>query len=179
MNLQKGEIVSSYIGTLGNLVVDSVYWKDNQKHVRLNYNSMHQEALTFIEGVGPNVWFIYPYDDIGTLNCFQNQSVFYKKPAFWWGKDCPCGYMSLSGRINPIEQEQDYRLFIKKDHLEIQLTEPQRATVTLYDIQGHLYFQKELFPMESLFIPTGSLPKGIYILKILNKNKMNVNKIIL
>ncbi|MDR0799346.1 MAG: hypothetical protein LBN18_06280, partial [Dysgonamonadaceae bacterium] len=119
MDLQEGDIVSSYIGKYDDLVVDSVYWKDNKKHVRFNYNPIYLEALTFIEGAGPNVWLIYPYSYEGTLNCFQNQSVFYKKTYFWWGGDCPCGYVSPLGGINPIKQEQDYRLFIQKDHLEI------------------------------------------------------------
>ncbi len=43
--------------------VDSVYYKNNRKIIRFDLETRWDEAVKFIEGVGPNISITYPLDD--------------------------------------------------------------------------------------------------------------------
>jgi hypothetical protein len=192
INLQEGDqfqIPNRYSGNYS-VEVDSVYIEDGLKHVRLDHivnlsYGYGPDKLTFIEGVGPNTWILYPFlvngRDEATLNCFQNQSIFYKKEVTDGPYICPCGYISPFQSINDVDFKKDYNLIVKRDNIEILFSMDENVQIVIYEISGRSCYNKN-FPLgNKVIIPTSSFPKGVYILKVSNKEKKQflVNKIIL
>jgi hypothetical protein len=109
LNLQEGDEfqypeIWRGLALFGSATVDSVYIENGLKHIRFNETFLQpgkegstEQALTFIEGVGPNVGF-FPLQGWQTLNCFQNQSMFYKNESTF----CPCGYWRIGGAIETV-----------------------------------------------------------------------------
>ncbi|MDR2056790.1 MAG: T9SS type A sorting domain-containing protein [Dysgonamonadaceae bacterium] len=163
-------------------VVDSVYIKDNLKHVQLWwYPNSDLGRLTFIEGIGPDHWFIHPWQEyIAFLNCFQNQTLFYKqKFPDWWASDCPCGYANYSDIKTVIHQ--DYTFQIKNESMDIRFLLPGNRLISIYDISGRLRSEQKFSSGTNAIIPVASFPKGMYLLKITdwNKKQAGMHKFIL
>jgi hypothetical protein len=188
LDLQVGDEFQIYYPYDGfyTALVDSVYIKDDLKHVQLDwypYINYDPVKLTFIESVGSDMWFIYPWGE-GFFNCFQNQSIFYKIESLdllGWYEVCPCGYRWREGDGIKSVSNEDYLLQIKDDKIEIHFSIPESRQISIYDVSGRLYYSKDLSFEDDAVIPSGSFPKGIYVLKIFgkNKNQINVSKIIL
>jgi hypothetical protein len=183
LNLQEGDEFQFFYPGEGFHVsfVDSVYIENSLKHVQLTFSFSHAPmTLTFIESVGPDRWFIYPWLEYSDwVNCFQNQSVFYKLEFPDWSGNCPCGLFTYAA-IHSISNE-DYKLTVKDDNIELNFFIPESRRIAIYDISGRLYYRKE-FPNENnVIIPISSFPKGVYLLKIFNKekNQTSIHKIIL
>jgi len=166
-------------------IVDSVYMHDGLKYVRFNYEIWpgNWSKLTFTEGTGPNV--VFPVDDLilgQILNCFQNQSVFYKNDVIRKGDgtECPCGYNVPWTAINAPVSNKDY-VIQRNNNIEIDFSTNADRQLSMYDISGRLCYTVNLVSGKNIIIPTVSFPKGIYLLKIFNKNRnaMDVEKIIL
>ena len=163
--------------------VDSVYIKDGLKHVRTTYSISYSNlSLTFIESVGPTEWFIYPYDYApgSMLNCFQNGAVFYKSDEDVLNF-CPCGYKSLwyENSIKTTETKS-YNIITTSDGIELSFSKNEHIGLFLYDINGILHYEQNVFSSH-VIIPTLTFGKGIYLLKIYDRDKkqMNIEKIIL
>ena len=86
MNLQEGDTFHVFIPAVKvDATVDSVYYKNGLKHILLHFVDNHldgyyfsgRQTLTFIESVGPNYWFSYPFPFFA-VNCFKNLTTFYK-----------------------------------------------------------------------------------------------------
>jgi hypothetical protein len=185
LNLQKGdEFLMNGLWWNGKIaLVDSAYIENDLKHVQLVINPYDPEILTFIEGAGPNKWFIYPWylwNRVGFLNCFQNQSIFYKEEAPDGYSFCPCGYRDMNYAINEIV-DKEYALIIKRDKIEILFSDKADRQISLYNVNGILLDKKDFSAQQNITIPISSFPKGVYIVKIFNKekNKISVSKIIL
>jgi hypothetical protein len=161
-------------------LVNSVYIKDDLKHIQFAGHLNEDFPQTFIEGTGPTYWFVYIWWLTGYLNCFQNQSIFYKNELSEFLGTCPCGYRSPPDAIESISNK-DYLLQIKDDKIEIHFSIPGSRQISIYDVSGRLYYSKDLSSGDDAVIPSGSFPKGIYVLKIFgkDKNQINVSKIIL
>lgn len=161
--------------------VDSVYIKDGLKHVQFDETiglfgeELHR--LTFIEGVGPNLWSIPWINYRELINCFQNQTLFYKNPYVPF----PCGYFLETASIPTVFSQANYTIQQTDNGIEIRFLSPINAQLAVYDLRGRLYYANDHVFEESLIIPTASFPKGIYLLKILDKNNNQkvVSKIIL
>ena len=185
LNLQEGdEFPILYWEETYMAIVDSVYIKDDLKHVQLVwYQKFNYEpqVFTFIEGVGPDIWFKSPNDDwdIATVNCFQNQSLFYKNEKADQYSICPCGYRYFSDITRP-DINKDYNLIIKDDKIEILFLSDSNSQVSVYDTGGSSHYQKG-FSQKEIVIPTSSFSKGVYILKIFDEEtkQTDVSKIIL
>jgi len=180
MNLQKGDIFQVTVPYITHeAVVDSVYFKNGLKHVRLrssdNYLERYyfrgREPLTFIESVGPNFWFIYYVDSFFAVNCFQNQTTFYKNDevmAFWDMNDCPCGYHTPSNSIQSVSAN-DYHIFVQKDMIEILFVSDMDIDISVYDVHGRVCYTNKNVSEQKVIITASSLPKGIYILNFFDR----------
>jgi hypothetical protein len=202
LNLQVGdefripEIWNVYSFDEDRLVVDSVYIENGLKHVRLDYifdisdyifdsssgyifyNSLRPFKLTFIEGVGPNIGFFSLEMLYQIVNCFQNQSLFYKNELI----SIPCGYnKGGGGGIETVFSNKDYSLLSKDEGIVIDFPSEEIRQISICDISGRLHYNRDFLTTKEVLIPTGSFPKGIYLLKIFNKkeNRISINKIIL
>jgi len=191
MDLQEGDTLVGYPfghhGEVRDYVVVSVYIKNGLKHIRLislTLLPVLYNSITFIESIGPDVWYLYPYmiwnNYEGFLNCFQNQSVFYKNEEVdKWGVVCPCGYMSLSYGIKDIVTS-NLTIVTKDEQIKILFSEKESVRVSLYNLSGQLWYNRQLSTNECV-IETVSFPKGMYLLKVfyIEKNKVSINKIII
>jgi hypothetical protein len=194
LNLQVGDefpvpkIWPSDIYREGSLTVDSVYIKNELKHVRFNYTfwvrdlellDYVEHSLTFIEGIGPNIGLfnIWYGNFCPILNCFQNQSLFYKNELISY----PCGYAGQGGSIQTVFSNEEYTLKRERDFIEIDFLLEKDRQISIYDIRGRLYYKGNFFSGKELIIPTALFPKGIYLLKLYSKdnNQVNIHKIIL
>lgn len=179
IDLQEEEVSQIFVpSTYIDIMVDSIYFKDNLKHIDVYTLSYPFHQYTFIESVGTkNIWFLYyPFHFDGRINCFKNQSTFYKNDDFL---GVPCGGVSPFGDINSIS-EDNYSIFIQKDKIEIFFTSNMNAKIFLYDLNGILLYEQSI-NSQNIVISTAKFSKGIYILKVLEEkaNKQYTSKIIL
>jgi hypothetical protein len=135
--------------------------------------------MYFIEGVGPN-WYMDSPKSPGYVHCFQNRTFFYKNMLKSWYEfeDCPCGYeypMSVENIT-----DNGYKLFKTDSQLIIDFAEESDIVVSICGIDGKMFYTNH-FTDRQIIIPAENFPKGIYLIKILNKNKKinSINKIIL
>ena len=191
MNLQEGEIFQLFSPIMGTreAIVESIYFEDGLKHIQwhfTNYDMYYMTLFTFIESVGSNMWFVYPEGcNWGTfgLNCFQNQETFYKNNGIidhWDFANIPCGYRFPAVEINSIT-ENNHHVFIQKDKMEIVFNSDMNVDLFVYDVHGRLYYTENSILGQQIVIQTTSFPKGIYILKIFNRenNQTDYMKVIL
>jgi hypothetical protein len=179
ISLQKGD---EFYYFNQSYIVDSVYIQNERKHVRMNREIWSPinggDSLIFIEGVGPNIWQLYPWEiESGSLNCFQNQTSFYKYEK----ADYPCGYFSMPDAIESVYKNKNYDILIQKDKVKILFPSSEDREIFIYDIHGLLHYTGRSNRQQEIIVPAAHYAKGIYLLKILNKNtnQMNINKIIL
>ena len=183
MNLQKGDTLFGYLDKDSTRygVVNSVYVRKGLKHIHLHFNFYN--SLTFIESIGPDVWGwpIHPYPD-GIVNCFQNQSVFYKNEGTIESllpiSECPCGYYQGAYGIKEVITN-NFTIAIKREQIEIFFLENESVRISLFDLTGRWWHSRQLSSDEYV-IETVSFPKGVYLLEIfyVDKNKVSTNKII-
>jgi len=196
MNLQKGDkfqAKSPYHETV-DFTVDTVYVENNLKHIRFLYGSGYymcigdscfvgQDHLTFIESVGSTIWFTYPYFYTFGLNCFQNQTTFYKNAEILNGiifADFPCGSSRNFSGINSVH-EDNYQIFIQKDKIEILFASDMNVDISIYNVSGKLFYSRNNVFDKKIIIPLSSFSKGIYVLSIFNRKnyQMDSKKFIL
>lgn len=167
---------SSFVG-----VVDSVTWKGGRKYIYLNYRYYYSnptdvlyEPITFIEGIGTNMgpaWkqyhggYRHQYLMCSTLDgeqtSFRNIRYDGTCPELWTGlENIPMHQSSITLYPNPSSD----RLYISG------LTQqPQQAII--FTITGQLTREVNLSSINES-ISTSSLPNGIYLLKILDENRI-------
>jgi hypothetical protein len=186
LNLQKGDILAYYnaYDDIYRYVADSVYIKNGMKHIRLYSipETLIVDTFTLIEGVSPMIWDI-GYIWGGKLNCFQNQSVFYKRENpdcwSWWGECSPCGYREYHDGIKDIVTI-NLTIVVKEEQIKILFSEKESVWVSFYDLSGRLCYSGQ-FSSNECVIETKGFSKGMYLLKVfhIGKNKISVNKIII
>jgi hypothetical protein len=180
LNLQVGDEFQEPDGN-SFWTVDSVYTKNGLKHIRfdcsLDFSFDLIDKLTFIEGIGINLGPLVVHSG-GLLNCFQNQSMFYKNESVPY----PCGYEDRGFiGIETVFFNKDYSLLRKDEGIVIDFLSEESRQISICDISGRMHYSKDFSAAKEVLIPTGSFPKGIYLLKIFNKknNRISINKIIL
>jgi len=177
MDLHEGKIIQIFVPSAYiDIIVDSIYIKDGLKHIEVHWVNGPYYYMTFIESVGPDIWFNYPYFERGELNCFQNQSFFYKNDNFSW---LPCGVWYNDVGTNSIS-ENKYNVFVQKNKIEIVFDYNNGVDISIYNLNGILLYERS-FLSQNIVIPTAAFVTGIYILKVLDKNtdKQYTSKIIL
>jgi len=187
MNLEKGDkfLINDPRNNPFEVTADSVYIENGLKHIRLVYGYEDSEHITFIESVGPSNWYIYPYDwcygNFNRVNCFENQTVFYKSNEKIGSYFCACGGRDMWYYSNIKEtQSNNCNIFVVSGEIRLFFPENKDIQIFLYDMQGILHYEQRIHS-QHIVIPTTRLSKGIYLLKIFdrNKNQMNIEKIIL
>jgi len=144
-------------------MVDSIFFKDGLKHIGGHWLTYPYYDFTFIESVGPGKWFIYVhFPQNGYLNCFQNQSIFYKNDDYY-----PCGFQGGCGVTDILED--NYNIFVQKNKIEIVFDYNMNVEISIYDIKGILLYESG-FNTQNIVIPTTQFLKGVYVLKMLDKN---------
>ena len=183
LNLEVGDsfILTNFYGR-PTTFVDSVYVKNGLKHVQLDWGvrspAIGWESLTFIEGVGPNTGIMQSfYRDNHTVNCFQNEILFYKDDKLC---DYHCGYQESFNKITKITIE-DCIIQVETGNLIISCNEIQNVQVIIYDMFGQSCFNSNFSGQQQFLIPILDFSKGIYVLRVFDKNtkKVCTNKIIL
>ncbi|GHT77149.1 hypothetical protein AGMMS50262_17420 [Bacteroidia bacterium] len=164
------------------LEVNSVYIKDGLKYIQFDHswpayfyvptpedsNFGYGYYITFIEGIGPNVgilccesWFPLPQ----VINCFQNQSIYYKNEYVSY----PCGYFRGDDAISNVFSDKDYSVEITENKIEIHsIKEP--AQIVLYDLLGKILYNQSFSAGQNIHISRDNFPQGVYLLKIYTKN---------
>jgi hypothetical protein len=176
--------------------VDSVYYKNNRKHIRLNganiIHCVYIDTLTFIEGVGPNASFLLHdnifsftevYIDLYVLCMYRDGELIHINSYYSdkeWVTD-PCRIFGTS-----IEKVRDPGSGISiypnpaSDvlHVEIDPSLLPSTEIVIYNIQGvalkHLHLQGY-----NHTINTGGLNKGLYFVSIKNGSHRLLQKIII
>ena len=176
LNLEVGDpyVLTIYSGTYkfpeDTIYVDSVYIKDGLKHIQLDYFVYffeYSEKLTFIEGVGPNVGI----SEIGCsprhmVNCFQNDIHFYKNEHF---HEFPCGCDGFGDKVENIDYE-NCKIWTESGNLIISCEKFQNVQIIINNVYGQCCLSKSFSEAQNISIFITNFPKGIYILKILDKN---------
>jgi len=177
IDLHVGDIFDYY--TYGECIVDSINYENGLKHIKWHPKKGNSSSY-FIESVGAYEWPEYPFLSFSIplgMNCFQNQTTFYKNNKvinYWDFSESPCGYIGDYMGIKPIS-EDNYNVFIQKGKIEIVFTANMHINVSIYDINGRLCYSKNNISDTKHTIPTATLQQGIYILSVFNKEKSQMN----
>ena len=164
MNLQEGDAGVRY-----------VFFEDGLKHIVFEPLSGWGHELVFIEGVGASaLWPLFPYHNV--LNCFQNQTIFYRNIKNYTFLNFPCGgYMRLVSTNDIFANE--YFVFVSKGKIEIMFTGSVNIDIAIYSIQGNLQYVREDVSGQKFIVPTSSFQSGVYVLRIFDReNQQAVSK---
>lgn len=186
LNLQKGDVFQ--VVTIGDglieTTVDSIYYKEDLKHIllKLNEDPYNYYRITFIEGVGPDIWYIYPYYDAGHLNCFKNKSIFYKEGIIsYFGSSCPCGAWLSGAGVKTTSVVDNYDITVTTDAIRIIPRIERSVQIFMYDIAGRLRYNADFSSQQQIVISAAGFSRELYLLKITDKesNKVDMYKIML
>ena len=148
-------------------IVDSVYYMNEKKHVRLNRKNhfiLNWEYITFIEGVGTN-------SGIDIFNSDQIKQFQYLLCAY---KDGQRTYTNASNyschRYNASIQEKTsnsiriYPTIVSQD-LWVELEQPAFVNIQLLDVTGKTILKQQKH-MEKEVLNLRHIPSGIYFISI-------------
>lgn len=166
-------------------IVDSVYVKDNLKHIQLNSLSRYfQLKLTFIESIGPNLGMFYLYGaefvnhSVFCLNCFQNKNTFYKQPIPLY--QYPCAFDWNLNAVKTVLKE-DYKLEQTDTKITLHFDTFANREINLYSITGNKIQSLNSSNSNNLTLDIDKLNKGCYVMQIVNidEKKQSAEKIII
>lgn len=156
-------------------MVDTIYIKDGRKYIEFNLNTDWGENIMFIEGVGPNVSFIYFWIYSGILTpyvvCkFDNEIRLYSADNPFYIEDCSLKLSSISS--SKIKKLQLYpNPFL--DYVQIQENSiNEKYHVKIFDIYGALCAESGVNDKR---INTAHLVKGIYFFQFVSENEKILN----
>ncbi|MDD2797977.1 MAG: hypothetical protein PHV20_05235 [Bacteroidales bacterium] len=148
-------------------LVDSIYFKDGRKHVRMNtqvlsYSSENNpEKFEYIEGMGTNRG-VMPDMPYSYLLCYETERESYLNPHF---KECKFGGMAV--REHPVES----RVKQTNHTLEVMLPLTATGAINIYNRIGIACKSVKFSDTSTISINTDNLASGIYILEC--KDDMN------
>lgn len=172
LNLNKGDTFD-----LTGWVVDAVFYKNNRKYIEFNGNAYWGDKIQFIEGVGPNLGFLYasnlqflhPY----VVCQFQWLQKVYSADNNYF-KDCDF----LVDNINQTQSGTIKVLPVPfNDELKIQLQEYKQGHVCILDLLGRVVYYRD-YTGNAITVNTTSFNKGIYLLKIFTGRQYVTYKIL-
>lgn len=171
-----------------NSSVDSVYFKDNRKHIKLDYlveGPAGEEALTFVEGVGTNYGILYKaglVDQIGSehymLCSYKNNSLMYQNKSPRHSGICRVNWTRIFSN-----EVQDDSFVIGpnpcKNFIKIQsnIMGSEHTKITLYSITGEVYFRNIYFN-DIIEIELSDINAGVYIVELVKGNSIYHKKLI-
>ena len=173
--------------------VDSVFIKDGLKHIsfdRYLWSGINNYMkLMFIEGVGPNIGITTQISSMtghSMVNCFSNDVLFYRyerritlQSDFFYYHPFSCG-CSLGSNVFEIDRE-NCNVWLESGNLIIACKEIQNAQVSIYSVLGRYCFSGSFSGLQQISIPTTHLPRGVYTLRVRDKdtNRVYAGRIIL
>ncbi|GHT58230.1 hypothetical protein AGMMS50239_02400 [Bacteroidia bacterium] len=157
--------------------VDSIYYKDNRKYIRLdaNYSAFYRQIipLTFIEGIGPNVSFaplINHFSMAVCCNCYEDETGVWKSEIkteyidFSEIEEC---FFEATG-IPKIEADFPFKLIQQKGKIEIRLNgiDLKSGVASIYSIDGRQIASKAFRNKSSVDFTTAAFSQSVYIIQI-------------
>ncbi len=166
-----------------NIIVDSVFYENGRKVVRTNCNPLHcivsifdpYTPLSFIEGVGPNrgpfYWLAQYYHDAGKaslLLCFyKDDTLSYMNPLYNTCDTFPDLVSIHDQYLNGIDIFPNP---IEDNLLNISFDGTFSGLIFLYNALGSKIYSIDLSNVHTHQIKMMYFSKGIYFLKIIDKN---------
>lgn len=151
--------------------VDSVFFQDGRKIIRFNLQTKWDEAVTFIEGVGPNISLIYALDpdyDFFYATCKYNADIL----VYVNNNINFIGCMPDPTGLPNISKNEDVNMYPNPTRSELQIELPDQSSPNsvfiLRDISGQILKQNTLIGYKHT-IPLSNINQGIYIATIINK----------
>jgi hypothetical protein len=159
---------------------DSMHFLNNSDSVLISGTWRKRMTFTTGSGIFPRTWiegigdinglfypFIWPFESMHRLNCFEDSSIFWLHPAIT-AQGGDCFTVGLKEDASP---QPPFGLSIISDptsaFLRIQISpEPERISCRIYSIKGQLIFTQTYLKPSSLDIDVSSLQNGLYFLKV-------------
>lgn len=175
-----------WLATSGYYEVDSVYVKNQRKHVRLNLPLYFadDEKLTFIEGIGPNTGISYL--DTESINitpyllCYWRDGMQEFSNLYHDGK---CSIFSFTNIDSSKHRASFFNISpnpVTQNHFEITFDEPFKGNIVLVDIRGFLVLKEtitESLLRKTIFLP-GLKQTGVFLLRVQDeKGTMQTHKL--
>lgn len=176
--------VIAYVFVLQPLIVDSIFYDNNQKHIRFGstISGYYDIYFEFIEGVGTNFGLFYH-------NCKSLSKYFYLLCAYRdsittfinkihtnpidFSNKC---YIDTSLQSLPEIPESNFNFYPNPCNESLTITiDPEYLKVNrffileIYDINGSIIHTEPL-SNENSIVPINDLPGGIYFIRLLSKN---------
>ena len=171
--------------------VDSIYYKDDRKHIRLDVyypaNNFGDDEiaftpLTFIEGIGPNISFEPLFSESSfepefnewcwavCFICYENENDLWKTDLSAFS-DRECLFYISYGDISKINLDFPLKLIQRNGEIELQ---PDAGSfnsgwVYMYSMQGQLLYAKPVQGDANIIIPTSGFSKGAYIVRVIDE----------
>lgn len=178
LNLTVGD--TFYVNYYGNLIVDSVYYLNNKKHIqfdRLIYaydinNNYGSKPFTFIEGLGSNAGIIYQHTCCGDyLLCASKDNIQTYSDSTFNGS-CDIYWVG----INELDNESKWKLAPNPFNEFTVLSVENKATilskVIIYDIHGRVVKSINNINSHQVKISKDQLQTGIYFFQLYSENKI-------
>lgn len=172
LTLNKGDTFK-----LTGFIVDTVFYEDGRKYVEFTEDTHWDENIRFIEGVGPNLSFIYGWLDLGISHPYvvcqflNGQKIYSANNSHF--KDCRL--LTDNSRLKKSGQFKVYPVPFN-EILNVSFPKQGYTQFYIFDQLGKMVLRKNYFKNE-VTINTESLGKGIYILKIITENQCETYKL--
>ncbi len=162
-------------------IVDSIYFSNGKKHLRLNYTPAWTsgEKFVMIEGVGTNIGLMYHNGMAGVLGpyllCHYKDNI----PNFINSHPIYNGLCHVVG-IDEVIIKPQINIYPNPSNSELTVeftnSFSNNLTIEIYDINGKLELMKELNQLNKITINTHDLPAGVYFITLKENHKIIVTQ---
>ena len=163
-------------------VVDSIYFENNRKHIRMatyvsklySYPSNEEPFLPFlfVEGRGPNTGLTARADYMNCTNllCYETESEFYRHPLF-----DECYYLEVG--INTESISKSVKVIQTGQTLQIRFANPFSGVLFLYNNLGQKQMDYTIKNSIETTLDIKHLSQGSYILQFWDENTATVQTV--
>lgn len=170
-----------YTGDSLEILVDSVYYINNLKVIKTNYQSDGQQGfIRFYESIGPNNGLNYLYQthmihSLFILQCnFKDDTLYFHNPS---GRveNWPC-HTSFGVSVPEYERKIIKNIYPNPTNslLNLEFNSEFSGTLIIYNTYGQIVIKKEIKDSPNLQINVGDLPSGVYLIA-LKSDTINVH----
>lgn len=178
LNLTIGD--TFYVNNYGNIIVDSVYYLNNKKHIQFNWiisaydinNNFNSKPFTFIEGLGSNAGITY--QDLCCENYLLCSSKDNTQTYIDLAFNGSC-YIFWTG-INELDNQTKWKIvpnpFNEFTVLSVENNAIILSEVIIYDIHGRVVKSINNINSNQVKISKDQLQSGIYFFQLYTENKI-------
>lgn len=191
LSLEKGDsfyLEGASFNNPGYYEVDSVYEKNNRKHVQINFPIFYasDEKLTFIEGIGTNLGLYYKDIIAGDMNpyllcAWENENKIYSND--YYDGECNVSQsMSTENVKNKVSFFYISQNPVYSNSLEVSFIYPFTGRLYLLDITGKIILEGRISKSTThkLLILPKTEKRGIYLLNVISsKGESQTMKIVI